>query len=598
VKILLVGWEGADQAAMIGTGRMPSLAQLRRGGRTVALPTPVRLVDPATTWTSLLTGKRPLKHRVLCGEEIAPREMGLRPIRAKNRHAKTVWEIVNESGQTAHAINWPASHDPQLAGPGAVVADLFFSSSDISEWPAELQSLRLSPGELEDHTLSPLLPRPTPPGIAAAMRGFVAAAASIQAVTTFLMERKPADLVAVRFPPVPAALGAIEFLDLMLARLVDLAGPDCAVVLVAINQKNAGMVITRGAGTDEPLEVISPFDLTPTLLSKLGIAPGIDMDGRPNDRLLGPLAPVEPRISWESPAEIYSETEEISQSDDLVRHLFDLGYREYPDRHAGHAVARHRRRGQFHLALAHLEVGEAKEAAEILEMLPATSGSESSMVRSVLAEACFFSGRWRRCRELVENLIADGLNTPLAQVAMAALDAQDGNADGGRQRLTAVEQRVADDPVMLATVAQVYLRMKDESAAQRAILAAIKLEPNLPALHEALGQIGMRRADFESAAREFVIVSAARPDDFGARYRLGIALLRNGQAREAAAALRQSAALDRRGSPAVLRQLAEALAQCGDGIAAEQYRWRAKQLLRFRQDEKLAQADRAAGISR
>jgi len=598
VKILLIGWEGVDRGAMIAPGRMPTVSQLRETGRTIALPPPGRLAHPATAWTSLMTGKRPLKHRVFGGEEIAPPQLGLRPIRAKNRHAKTVWEIVNQSGQIAYAMNWPASHDPPAIGPGAVVADLFFTSSDVSDWPAELQSLRLSPGELDDWTLSPLLPRPTPPGVAAAMRGFVAAAASVQAVTTFLMERKPADLVAVRFPPVPAAVGAIEFLDLMLARLVELAGPDCAVVLVAINQKDAGTVITRGGVGDEPRHAISPYDLAPTLLVKLGISPGIDMDGRPNDQLFGPLAPVEPRISWESPAAIDPDIEEISQSDESIRHLLELGYREYPDRHARHAIARHRRRERFHLALAHLEVGEAKEAAEILEALPGTSGPESVMVRSVLAEACFFAGRWQQCREVVENLISGGVNTPLAQAALSALDAQDGEMDRARHRLADVELRAANDPVMLATVAQIYLRMKDESSAERVVLAAMKLDANLPALRETLGQIAMRRNDFESAAREFAIASAARPDDFASRYHLGVALLRNGQAREAVSALRQAAALDRRGSPAVLRRLAEALAECGDTVAAEQYRWRARQLLRFRRGEGATQAEGAGGISR
>jgi Flp pilus assembly protein TadD len=593
VKLLVIGWQGVrweDISRLMNAGRLPCLASLRKRGRTVTLPPPRRISTPAVVWTSLMTGKRPVKHRVLSGEEVAPREMGLRPISAAARQAKTIWEIVSEAEKIAVAVNWPASHRARTAASGRVIPDLFFTSPSAEQWPEELSAMRLSPAEVDDATIAPLLPRPTPPGMPAAMRRFIADAASIQAVTTLLMQQA-CDFLAVRFPPITGATpGALMLLDQMLGRLIDLSGAECMTSLISLAADSSAAVVSAPADSNQSCAAtVSPFDLTPTYLAWLGISPGLDMDGRPNQCVLGSPPVVEPRISWETSRNDDSENDTM-QFDESIRHLLDLGYRETPDRHAQHAIARFLRKQRFLLAQAQMDAGDAEQAAAVLEDSSTQHGPDRAAILTLLAEACFYAGRLQKCRQIVETLMSEGCDTPLARVALAALDGREKQIDSARAHLGIAEQRAANDPVILNLIARVFLDLRDPSAARRIIQPVSKILES----EETLGRIALAESDFAAAAIHFGRAAQHRPDDFSPHYQLGIALLRSGDSRGAVDAFKSAAALDRRRSPAILQRLAEALEQSGDFMAAQECRLRARHLRSIAQGAKSADMARSS----
>ncbi len=101
----------------------------------------------------------------------------------------------------------------------------------------------------------------------------------------------------------------------------------------------AGPSVKRG----EPLEGASLLDVTPTILTLLGLPVGADMDGRPALEALAVPAKRDAVLSWDQiagdaglhPPEL---RESPAESLEAVRHLIELGYVEPPDEDAQQAI--------------------------------------------------------------------------------------------------------------------------------------------------------------------------------------------------------------------------------------------------------------------
>jgi len=108
----------------------------------------------------------------------------------------------------------------------------------------------------------------------------------------------------------------------------------------------------------------------------------------------------------------------------------------------------------------------------------------------------------------------------------------------------------------------------NQPAARRDYLAALRLRPDLPGVHLALGEIFWLEGDFPAAEREFGAEARLTPGSPYASYRWGRALLQNGDLPAALAALEAAEKL-KPGMPETLLELGRAHLAAGSLPAAE-----------------------------
>ncbi len=174
LRLLLVGWDGADWASiepLIERGRMPNLARLVRHGAHGRL----RSIDPMFSpllWTTVATGKSPSQHGVADFLVKDPVSGQRRPITSDFRRVKALWNILPEFGIPSGWVSWWASY-PAEPGRGVIVTNLVAAAVVRSgrgccdERPdlvfpadhlAERRSLLVAPSNLEYEEVRRILP--------------------------------------------------------------------------------------------------------------------------------------------------------------------------------------------------------------------------------------------------------------------------------------------------------------------------------------------------------------------------------------------------------------------------------------------------------
>jgi predicted AlkP superfamily phosphohydrolase/phosphomutase/Tfp pilus assembly protein PilF len=279
-KVLLVGWSGADwrwTKPLLESGQMPALEGLVNRGVMGEMATLVPTISPML-WTSVATGSRPFEHGVhgaLMPEEGAH---GIRPTWSSDWKQKALWQILGENGLKSNVVGWPATHPAQEIA-GVIVSEAFArpTSAQLKPWPflnrsiapsrvcGALREMHVSPEEIGADVLSLFVSKlggidQTRDRSLAKLAIHLAEAFSIQAAVTWLMEHEPWDFTAVHFPTIEyicrdfmcyhpprsesisermfeiyqdVVSSAYRLHDLMLARLLQLAGPETTVMLVS-----------------------------------------------------------------------------------------------------------------------------------------------------------------------------------------------------------------------------------------------------------------------------------------------------------------------------------------------------------------------------
>ncbi len=395
-KLLLVGWDAADWQIinpLLQQGKMPSLARLMNGGAWGNLATLDPPISPML-WTSIATGKRPYKHGIHGFTELAPDGENVRPVRVTSRKCKAVWNILNDNGYKTNVIGWWPSHPAEKLD-GVCVSNFFAVIPDEKkeDWPLfegavfpenraeELAELRLHPKELTAEIMHNFFPNAiglnsdTDPVLRSAMR-ILAHATSVHAPATHILETTDWDFTAVYFdaldhfshlgmkyhPPQLKGISdrdfknysylveaAYRFHDMLLDRLLDLAGENCNVILVsdhgfesnekrllklpeepgapALEHRQFGVFVGHGANIKAgQVYGASLLDVAPTILNLFGLPAAEDFDG--NTMQSAVKEPVETLVeTYESGERLHESTEGNSQIDgEMMVQLEALGY--------------------------------------------------------------------------------------------------------------------------------------------------------------------------------------------------------------------------------------------------------------------------------
>jgi len=349
-RLLLVGWDAADWKVidpLLAKGEMPHLARLLKQGVRGNLATIHPPLSPMV-WTSIATGKRPPKHGILGFTEPTPDGLSVRPITNMGRKTKALWNILHQNGKSSIVVGWWPSH-PAEPIRGAMVSDLFplrgehkpgapMPSGTVAPaaLAARMAELRVHPTEITGEILSLFVPGwrridQKKDKSLHDLAGIVAETMSIHAAATELMETEPWDLAAVYYAGIdhfshrfmqyhagkrmrgggtdPALFAEVvrngyRYHDVMLGRLMALAGPDCAVMLMsdhgfhsdrllpdyipaeaagpAVEHRSFGIFCLRATGVAPGGRVYGAtvLDVTPTALHVLGLPAALDMDGK------------------------------------------------------------------------------------------------------------------------------------------------------------------------------------------------------------------------------------------------------------------------------------------------------------------------------
>lgn len=275
-RLLLVGWDAADWAIiqpLLAQGKLPTLAKLIDSGFHGRLASLQPMLSPLL-WTSIATGVRPHEHGILNFVEV-DEDNEIRAVRGTSRKQKAFWDILKEEGIRSNVIGWWPSHPAENAG-GISVSNFFTRSDDEqldplpknSVYPASEASnfddLRVHVSEMTARILAPFFPDVNEisgsNSVVSGVARIIAQTSSIHAAATEAMSRDDWDITAVYYdaidhfkhlamayhPPHNDAVSEEDFVkynkvveagyrfhDMMLERLLDLAGDDCHVLLVS-----------------------------------------------------------------------------------------------------------------------------------------------------------------------------------------------------------------------------------------------------------------------------------------------------------------------------------------------------------------------------
>jgi Flp pilus assembly protein TadD len=652
-KLIVIAWAGADlnlARPLIDAGRMPNLKRLLDAGASGSL-TSLQPMVPAVTWTSAATGKRPAKHGVHGATEIRPDGAGVRAASSTSRSAKALWNILAQNGLRTTCVNWPASHPAEPVN-GVCVTDAYAVPPRAPGAPWPLPARAVHPPELRD-PLAALRTRPEDidpsallaciPGAARIDQGkdnrlatcaaALASAAAAHAAATWCLEHQPCDVAMLCYggiehfcdaflpyhPPGQPHVSeddlalyrgvvsaAYAFHDLMLGRLLQLAGPDVTVLLVSDHGYHLGARrlrqpprtpeeaqaayrpqgfcvlhgprVKRGAAIQGTL-----LDVAPTVLTLLGLPIGGDMDGRPWANAIDANLEVDRVMSWD---DVQGDAGQhpagarvtAADSEQAIRHLVELGYSEPNPPQLQSMLDRTTDENQFNLARSLADASQVERAIPLLEAL-VMRRPERPAYGQALFEAYFSAGRNADCRRLATSAWDAGQRGPLIHLALGAVEMADRHAEAALHHLEQAEAADATMPGLHVLIGRAYARLRRWADAERAFARAAELDPDGDTAWHGLATAGLGLGKFEAAVEHARRAIVLRPNYPEAHYHLGVALMRLGRATDADAALRQSIALrpDLLAAYARLVELYDG--PLSDSAAAREYKRRADEII-------------------
>ncbi len=622
-KVLLIGWDAADWRVitpLLEAGLMPHLDGLIARGAMGDIETLQPMLSPML-WTSIATGKRGDRHGILGFVEADPSGGPARPISSRSRRGKALWNILTQSGLRAHAVGWYASHPAEPIA-GVCVSDAFVAPGTapgrLAPMPsgsvhppgleATFAALRLDPADLDPAMLLPFVPEAARVDQGrdrrlATLATIIAEAASYHAAATWILEHEPWDFLGLYLDAIddvghhfmryaPPRMGCVSeedhalykdvvdgmyrFHDLMLGRLLELAGPEATVILVSDHgfksgaarpeepeghpahdpmgwHRPQGIVLLAGPSIrrDELIHGATLLDVTPTVLTLLGLPVGDDMPGRPLLAAIEAAVAPDRTASWDDvPGEAGlhppGAAEPSWEDAEVLRQLADLGYIDRAVALGAAEAGRIRAAEVLVEARVLLDAGRPGEALAVVDGLAATHPHDPGR----LALAAYLNLRLGRVAEghrLAERLTgrADPRGgRPAATLLMSHVKIAEGRLEEAVADLAEAERIAPRAPELPGQIGAAYLRMGRLDDAERSFARALELDDSHVASHAGLACVHLRRGHHRRAA-EAALTAVGLSHHFPAgHFLLGVALARMGRLDRAIQALEACAVMD------------------------------------------------------
>ncbi|MEL7426095.1 MAG: alkaline phosphatase family protein [Bacteroidota bacterium] len=575
-KTLVIGWDAADWKflnPLIDQGLMPNLERLVNGGVMGKLATLDPPLSP-TLWTSIATGKRPYKHGIHGFTEPRPDGKGLRPMNITSRKCKAIWNIFTQHDLKTHVVGWWPSHPAEPIN-GVMVSNFYQRSKrNDMEWPmmkgtvhpadkAELFSkLRVHVNEITGNHVEPLVPN-----IAninqyedkqlANIPTLLADCASIHSAATYILENEDWDFVGVYYdgidhfchdfmkyhpphrPHIPlkdfenykdVINGACRFHDMMLGRLMELAGPDTNIILLsdhgfhpdhnrpivvpkepmgpAVEHSPYGIIVMNGPDfkKDELIHGASLLDITPTLLHLYGLPVGKDMDGKVLVNAFADTQKVATIDSWEDVAgndgrhpEGYNLEEQDSDAE--LQQLIDLGYIEDHGDDYEKAIERTLAENNFTLAKAYMDGQKWEEGIALLEELHQAYPDQMHYCSRLIY--CYqLTGQLKKARAVTDSVKAA---MPHRGVQLELLEGSllfsENKPKAALRQFQKIKAEAGDYFQINLRIADAYRSMNEMALALEAVNEEIALSPENERAYYLKGRILSAQGQYELALK-------------------------------------------------------------------------------------------------
>ena len=544
---------------------------------------------------------------------------------------------------------------------GAMVSNLFCvppHDSSPENWPApegsiepvrltkDLAELRVHPREIEGVTIQQLIPRAAEldqnDPLVRYRLGFLAQrlaeVISVHAIATELLENQAWDFGAIYYecidqighqfmqfhpPRLPeiserdfdfyreVMTGIYRFQDLMLGRLVELAGPGAHIMIVSDHgfesgarrprgavepakwHRPQGIFVLHGPGirADERIEGATLLDIAPTVLTLLGLPIGDDMEGKPLLSAFEQPPNIERIPSWETiggedgrlPAEIEDENPAAAQA--ALRQLVELGYVAAPTGDTIGMIGLAEREADFNVAASLCEGGRAREAKEILAKLTGQKPDEARYWRA-FAQACLGAQTPKEAEPALAALEQLEPDTPQTIVLRGVLAWSREDMETCAEAFHKAEQIAPNDPITQTYLGRLYLRQRRWPEAERAFKRALAVDPDLAEAHYGLS-VALPRQDLVEEGIDHALLAVGLRHDFPeAHFQLGALLSRLGWFERAAQALQISLRM-RPGVILAHRYLSLIYGRIGQVNLAGQHRAEAARLLEMKAPQPL-----------
>jgi predicted AlkP superfamily phosphohydrolase/phosphomutase len=643
-RVLIVGWDAADwQIArpLIDAGLMPTFARLLARGAHGNLATTRPILSPIL-WNTIATGRRADAHGVLGFTEPDPDGPGVRPTASTSRRVKALWNILTGCGMRSKVVGWYASHPAEPIAGAMVSNQIEFGPEDAPGAPlprgavhpaplAEaLAACRVHPRELDADAVLPFIPDAARVAARTGNRigkllSMLAQTATVQAMATQLLAADDWDLGAVYFegidrfghefmefhPPKMDEVseedfeayrhcmtGIYRFHDMMLERLIALAGDDTAVIVISDHgywndhrrpdpregragpvdwHRPFGVFAAAGPGIREGARLHggSILDIAPTVLSLLGLPAAHDMPGRVLAEALAAV-PIAPRLaSWEAiggecgmhPADLRIDPIEAEAA---LAQLVALGYIEAPGEDDGKTRRDTIATNRMQLAQSHADAHEYAQAIAVIDALD-TPFRESLLVRLLRAQCLHGLRDFDGMRAELAALGGESALGLPATLLLASARLAEGAAEDAARMLaarasTAADGSVGDDLPMLRARCALAAARPAEAEAFLVPIAARDAE-NAEAL-AMLAECRLALGDPEGALVHGMRSAALRMTNPRLHLLIGRALLLLDEPGEALVAF-EAARAQAPGSPEADAGLAAARAALAAGSAAD-----------------------------
>jgi tetratricopeptide (TPR) repeat protein len=540
------------------------------------------------------------------------------PVSAATRKCRTLWEILGERGLRSHVVSWFATHGEENH-PGCVVSNMFCHlqntkpGQDPSEWPepppgtywppelaTAMNDLRISPHDIDpDQVIKLFVPGADAVDQAKDRRLWLLAeklaeAFSVHNAATHLLENEPDwDFNAVYYrtvdeishlfmpyhPPrmegIPEAdfelyksvvTGIYKLHDLFLCRLIQLAGPDTAIVLVSdhgfhsdqlrpkftprvpagitVWHRPQGVFIASGPGfkRDELVFGARLLDVAPTVLHWFGLPVGADMEGRVLEEVFdGPKRPVKTVPTWEPAKGTHRARKSLGAGADkaLLEQFVALGYIDEIPADPGKAAAETNRENDWNIARACMYGQRYAEALPLLENCFHAAPFRTDYAQ-VLATCQMQLGLLDEADATVATAAESFGRTEQADLVRASIAIQKKDFHAALAALERVREKTPGEVSLQLMLAQSYLALRRWNDAEAAAHAVLDSDPHNPMAFLVLARCALRTGRAEQAAEAAADCIGLQFGNPEGHFLLGVALANQGRFDEAVRPLENS----------------------------------------------------------
>jgi tetratricopeptide (TPR) repeat protein len=442
---------------------------------------------------------------------------------------------------------------------------------------------------------------------------------STHAISTAIMEREPWDFMATYYtaidhfshrfmdyhPPRREHIseadfelyshvmeGIYRFHDMMLERLLQLAGPDTTVVLCSDHgfqsaggrlagtprepagpaawHRPYGMLVMAGPGIKRGSRVhgATLLDIAPTILHLFGLPVGRDMDGRVLvDAMQSPQEP-NSIASWDQVAGDFADPQPLSdrerpQGSALIEQFAALGYVDDPALDDQKQATLASIEANYNLARCHASIGQYREAESLLRNLLLERPWDDRFILH-LADCYLKSGKLRQSERLLDQAYELSTTNMAALLIWAQLKLALRQERQAGEILNRAVQLNPRSPVVMVRLAELHLVARENELAIEQLENALQIDPEMVEAHVAISAALLRTGSFQAAVDSALCAIELVYQIPRAHINLGVGLARGGDRPKAIEAF-ENVQRFAPGIPAVLRWLSHLHGDSSEG---------------------------------